>query len=142
LRYQVIDYLLKPINKEELLTVLSKVEQTIREEQQMTTQHDLLLLKEHILYNTPLEDMPLRPEQLHTLLPEPYTTIIIFQAYESVPLLTAESLERICSLLAHVCKKTYTVQSRFLRQTVLITNGVDLPTDEEFQHACGELYDT
>lgn len=142
LRYQVIDYLLKPINKEELLAVLSRVEQMIREEQQLTTQHDLLLLKEHILYNTPLEDMPLRPEQLHTLLPDPYTTIIVFQAYESAPLLTAERLERICALLAHVCKKTYTIQSRFLRQTVLIANGVDVPTDEEFQRACGELFDT
>lgn len=142
LRYHVIDYLLKPINKEELLTVLTKVEQTIREEQQQTIEHDLLLLKEHILYNTPIVDMPLKPEQLNTLLPDPYTSILIFQAYESVPLLTGDRLESICALLSHICKKTYTVQSRFLRQTVLIVNGVHEPSHEEFKRACGELFDT
>ncbi|MCY9693607.1 response regulator [Paenibacillus alginolyticus] len=141
LRYQVIDYLLKPINKEELLTVLTKVEQTIREEQQQSIEHDLLLLKEHILYNTPIEDIPIKPEQLHSLLPDPYTTIIVFQAYEDVPLLTDERLEGIRILLEQVCKNTYTVQSRFLRQTVLIANGVIVPTDEELKRSCGELFE-
>ncbi|NOU98875.1 response regulator [Paenibacillus planticolens] len=140
LRYHVMDYLLKPINKDELLGTLRKIEQTIRVERQQTEEHDLLLLKEHILYNTPWEDMPLKPELLHTMLPDPYTMIVVIQAYGGTPLLTAERLEAICHALIGMNKKAYSLQSRFLRQAVLLVNGKDGFTDEELQQACGDLY--
>jgi two-component system response regulator YesN len=139
LRYQVVDYLLKPINKLELLGVLEKVEHTIRSEQRQMREHDLLMLKEHILYDTPFEEMPLKPEQLHTLLPDPFTTILVFQAYESTPLLSAERLAHLCTLLSEMNFKAYSFQSRFLRQAVLIINGLHVPTDSELQLALGDL---
>ncbi|NQX60840.1 response regulator [Paenibacillus qinlingensis] len=142
LRYQVIDYLLKPINKDELINVLFRIGRTIQEEQKQIIDHDLLLLKEHILFNTQLEDLPVKPEQLQTLLPDPYTTIIVFQANESVPILTADRLAGTETPLARIFQITYIVQSRFLRQTIMIANSVHCPTDEDLQLACDELFDT
>lgn len=142
LRYQVVDYLLKPINKDELIGVLEKVEHSIRLEQRQMRDHDLLMLKEHILYNTPFEDMPLKPEQLQLLLPDAYTTILVFQFYENTPMLTAERLKQLCNLLSEMNFKAYSFHSRFLRQAVLIMNGQHVPTDSELQLACGDLYDT
>ncbi|MBP1964571.1 response regulator [Paenibacillus aceris] len=142
LRYHVMDYLLKPINKDELLSVLGRVEQTIRVEQQQTKEHDLLLLKEHILYNTPFEDMPLKPELQITLFPEPYTMVLVIQAYDGTPLLTNERLEDICSVLRQLSMQAYSLQSRFLRQAVLLINGKQRLTDNELQQACGDLFYT
>lgn len=142
LRYQVVDYLLKPINKVELLGVLEKVEHAIRAEQRQMREHDLLMLKEHILYDTPFEDMPLKPEQLPTLLPDPFTTILVFQAYENTPLLSTERLTHLCNMLSEMNFKAYSFQSRFLRQAVLIINGLHVPTDSELQLACGDLFYT
>lgn len=140
LRYHVMDYLLKPINKDELLNVLEKVEQTIRVEQQQTKEHDLLLLKDHILYNTPFEDMPLKPELQITLLPEPYTMVLVIQAYDGTPLLTNERLEEICRVLRQLNMQAYSLHSRFLRQAVLLINGKQELTDNELQQACGDLF--
>lgn len=141
LRYQVVDYLLKPINKVELLGVLEKVEHAIRAEQHQMREHDLLMLKEHILYNTPFEDMPLKPEQLPTLLPDPFTTILVFQAYENEPLLSTERLTHLCNLLSQMNFKAYSFQSRFLRQAVIIMNGSYVPAVSELQSVCGHLND-
>jgi two-component system response regulator YesN len=142
LRYQVVDYLLKPINKVELLGLLEKVKHTIRAEQHQVREHDLLMLKEHILYDTPFEDMPLKPEQLPTLLPDPFTTMLVFQTYENTPLLSNERLAHLCSSLSEMNFKAYSFQSRFLRQAVLIINGLHVPTDSELQLACGDLFYT
>ncbi|MFD0692997.1 response regulator [Paenibacillus sp. GCM10027628] len=141
LRYQVIDYLLKPINKEELLGVLERVVRSIREEQEQTTEFELLLLKEHILYHTPFEEMPLKPYQLHNLFPHPYTIVIVIQAYEGDPILMAEWLHDICDLLTQYgSQKTYKLLSRSLRQAVLIVNGAQIASDEELQRACVDLF--
>ncbi|MDU0200575.1 response regulator [Paenibacillus sp. MAH-36] len=142
LRYQVVDYLLKPINKVELVGVLEKVEQTIRIEQRQMREHDLLMLKEHLLYDMPYEDMPLKPEQLHTLLPDPFVTMLVFQPDENTPMLTAERLKQLCNQLSEMPFKAYSFQSRFLRQTVVILNGMHVPTEAELQVACGDLLES
>ncbi len=139
LRYQVVDYLLKPINKVELVGVLEKVEQTIRIEQRQMREHDLLMLKEHLLYDMPYEDMPLKPEQLHMLLPHPFMSILVFQSNEDTPLLTVERMKQMCNVLSEMQFKAYTFQSRFFRQTVLILNGMHVPSEAELQLACGDL---
>ncbi|UKS28510.1 response regulator [Paenibacillus sp. HWE-109] len=139
LRYQVIDYLLKPINKDELITILHKIGRTIQQEQARTIEHDLLLLKEHILYNTPYEELSLRPEQLQPLFPHPYTTIIVFQACENEPPLPAERLDGIVNALAAASSRIYKTQSRFLRQTILIVNGAHVLSDAELHRLCGEF---
>ncbi|MEC0227762.1 response regulator [Paenibacillus alba] len=142
LRYQVLDYLLKPINKDELISVLGRIGSTIQEEQERTLRRDLLLLKEHILYHTPLEELPLRAEQLQLLLPHPCTTIIVFQACESEPPLAAERLEGMMKALEPVSQKLYICQSHFLRQTVLIANDTHVLTDDELHRAYGEFIHT
>ncbi|CAN7432017.1 response regulator transcription factor [Paenibacillus sp. LjRoot56] len=142
LRYQVIDYLLKPINKEELMNVLERIGRTIQNEQKQIIEHDLLLLKEHILFNTQFDDLPFKPEQLQSLIPHPYTTIIVIQATDHLPLLTTESLSSKGTHLARIFQKLYTFQSRFLQQIIIITNSVHLPTNEDLQLACGELFGT
>jgi len=141
LRYHVIDYLLKPINMEELVRVLDKTAIAIKEEQERTIEHDLLLLKEHLLYHTPLEELPMKPEQLELLLPHPSTTIILFQAYDNEPQLAAHQLDGILKALSLVCKKIYKIQSHFLRQTILLATGNQVLTDDVLQQACGELFD-
>ncbi|MFC5449240.1 response regulator transcription factor [Paenibacillus aestuarii] len=139
MRYHVIDYLLKPINKEELISLLGTIGRAIQEEQERTTAHDLLLLKEHMLYHTPLEELPIKPEQLELLLPYPSTTVIIFQAYDNEPQLAPEQLDGILQALKLVCKKIYNIHSHFLRQTILIASGDHVVTDAELQQACGDL---
>ncbi|NOU63960.1 response regulator [Paenibacillus sp. LMG 31461] len=140
LRHQVIDYLLKPINKEELINVLNQIGRSIQDEQKQISEYDLLLLKEHILFNTQFDDLPFKPEQLQSLFPHPYTTIIVIQATNHIPLLTTECLSGIGT--ACIFQKLYTFQSRFLQQIIIITNSVHVPTNEDLQLACGELFGT
>ncbi|MGO4497629.1 response regulator [Paenibacillus sp. 2RAB27] len=140
LRYQVIDYLLKPINKEELINVLDRIGSSIQDEQKQISEYDLLLLKEHILFDTQFDDLPFKPEQLQSLFPHPYTTIIVIQTINHIPLLTTESLSGMGT--AHIFQKLYTFQSRFLQQIIIITNSVHVPTNEDLQLACGELFGT
>lgn len=141
LRYHVLDYLLKPINKDELINVLGKIAKTIQEEQQRIVAHDVQLLKEHILFNTQLDDLPLKPEQLHTLFPAPYTMLMVVQANEHVPLVTAESLTVMGTQQMNIPHKMYVFHSRFLRQTILLANYEAIPTDEELQLACDAMLD-
>lgn len=139
LRYHVVDYLLKPINKAELLGVLSAVEQSILLEQQQNKAYDLLLLKEHLFYNTPLADIPMMPEHLHSLCPDPYMTLIAVQASESDSLLTNEQLAALCASFADLNMMAHAVHSRFLRQAVFLVNGKRMVSEAEVQQVCGGL---
>ncbi|MDD9268209.1 response regulator [Paenibacillus sp. GCM10023248] len=142
LRYQVVDYLLKPINKQELLAVLQTVEQDIRLEQEQNKAFDLMLLKEHLFYNTPLTEMAMNPEHLRSLCPGPWTTIIVMQAGERTPLLTDEQLAPICAGLAANDMNAYAIHSRYLRQAVLLVNGRHALSANELQQVCGVLLRT
>ncbi|WP_409345747.1 response regulator [Paenibacillus sp. MBLB4367] len=142
LRYQVIDYLLKPLDKEELVGVLAKIAQSIRADHERADELDLLLLKEHMLYNTPAAELPVKPEQLSGLLPHPYSTVIVLQTDENDPSPPAELLAALAGDLNQVFEKTYMLQSRFLRQAVLLGNGSRRATDKELEQACGKLFQT
>lgn len=141
LRHQVIEYLLKPINKEDLLSVLSKIAQSIQYERNQTNEFDRMLLKEHILYHTSYEELLIKPEQLRTMLPYSTFTVMGFLTVEEGYLPLIKRLNEISFTLESAFEKVYVLHSRFLRQAVLLLNSSRKPSDEQLQHVCSELMD-
>jgi two-component system response regulator YesN len=140
LRNHVIDYLLKPINKEELLTVLAKIVQSIQDERNRTNEHDSILLKEHVFFHTPNEEMLITSKQLRTILPYPSFTVIGFLVAEEGYQSLIKRLNEINASLKTSFEKVYLLDSPFLRQAVLLLNSSKKPSDEQLQQICNELF--
>lgn len=77
IRYRVVDYLLKPVNKQLLIQNL----QIIQKEKKSKEEQTLFRLKMHILYNEPQPDQ-LSKQKLQELLPHPYLCICVRLAGE------------------------------------------------------------
>ncbi|KIL42146.1 hypothetical protein SD70_02955 [Gordoniibacillus kamchatkensis] len=142
IRYRVIDYLLKPIHKEELLNLLVRTAQSIEKERAAAGKLDLLKLKEHILYNSPFDEQFVSPDELKAMLPYPHIGLLAGCAEpESLPAFLA-CVNRLAAELEAgfgLNGKAVVLHSRQLGQAVVLINSASAISEAQLSGIRGKL---
>lgn len=128
LNAQTMDYLLKPVNKEELLSILQKVSHEVQEDQNKRLQHELSKLREVMLYGVPHEEVMCTDDLIAELFPYPYAVVIVVQ-------LMIENHEVSSKSGAAEALRCYTINyifySAFKNQVIAILNVPSMLVERE-----------
>jgi two-component system response regulator YesN len=119
LRYKTIDYLLKPVDQDELIEIMIKVSEDLKVERTRQDEHELLMIQEMMLYNVPIEELIFNHSRVAELFPFQQNVAIVIQFHEAMDLnvvkgIRDEALQRY--------EKKYAFTSTYKNQWIFLLN--------------------
>ncbi|MEW9701418.1 response regulator [Paenibacillus sp. SI8] len=129
IRLQTIDYLLKPVNKEELMAILGKVSKDMELEKLKAREQELAKVREMILYNIPYEEAMFQGSTAQTLFPYPCNLMIILQVMDAAQ---ADAVRELARESLPENGVFYDFVTSYKKQCIFLCNLPALLRDDEF----------
>ncbi len=137
LRLRALDYLMKPVDKERLFSLLHKLIQDIEENKNRERELQLLKIREVVLYGEEIEDVFFSVEDIKSVFCYEYIAVAVFQFEKKAHM--EKMKEKIRDMLKEYFWKSYTLSSSYNCQIISIVNWNENEEGSRFRSTIEKL---
>jgi two-component system response regulator YesN len=135
IRYQAIDYLLKPVNKQELISLVHQISESMEEEVHVRRKAGLRKIREMILNRVTQDEVMLEDVEVNALFPSRWFTLVTIQP---IGLLNDALVEQLGLILSRLPYLKYIFESRYSNLTHVLFNTEE-PLDQDELKTIGKV---
>lgn len=119
IQYNALDYILKPIDKSELVKHINTISKCLEREQEKIAEHELNKIREIMFYDAPYEDLFLDKNIIDEIFPYPLFAVVLIQIADSGNELDLQIFEAV---LSHFFNRYHIFSQHCKRQIVILAN--------------------
>lgn len=119
IQYNALDYILKPIDKAELVKHINLIHECIEQEKDKVNKYELNKIREIILYDAPYEEMFLDRNIIDMNFPYKHFTVVLIQTSD---ITGGQDFNDIEIALSHFFNKYYIFLQQHKKQIIILVN--------------------